>query len=314
MAHSRGLTSLLLNSVLVALIELRGILNTLQRQRKLGMTKTRFGLTVVLVLSCTSAMAQSTNCQIFPGGVIKCSVPQMLSAVPPEFNCQIGIDSISCSRPLGNDSAQQIVSPPFTPFFIPSPPKVTNFLRLQQEDLQRLREQADAITKQVQDQDYQEQILNLRKRQVQVLEDEQSIQTAQSPVDYSNVPSGGILAQRIMECGSYDDCDTAILHVKGGPAAVTGQNWLDAINQPVQSQVHLWAMIMAGNVFFGWDGKSHCRPANSSLGQAIAITKLFLESHPQLWNYPAPALIGVALGNVWPCHKPISNENGGDGN
>lgn len=47
-----------------------------------------------------------------------------------------------------------------------------------------------------------------------------------------------------------------------------------------------------------------CVPDKSNIGQAEAIVKKYLETHPETWHYPASGLILVALGEVWSCHKP----------
>lgn len=266
----------------------------------------RIGLGVLLGLACTAVLAQTTTCQEFAGGLIKCSTPQGLSPVPSVTNCQTGIGSISCSQPQGIQPVQPPTTyyPPVTTVITSPQPSVPNFLQQQREEMERSREQADSAREQLRLKEYREQQLDLQKKQLELLEEQQA-QRTEATIDQSSKNTEGNVTQQMVECGNNYGCDTSILHKKGGPRSITGENWLNAMNQPEQSQVHVWAMLMAGNVFFGWSGKSHCPPTNKiSLNQAAAVAKLYLEGHPQLWNYPAPDLIGVALGNVWPCHTP----------
>ena len=63
------------------------------------------------------------------------------------------------------------------------------------------------------------------------------------------------------------------------------------------------AMDMIAKILFKGDGTNHCRPENSTVGQAVAITLKFLNQNPELWNYSAPDLTAAALANAWPCPK-----------
>lgn len=271
----------------------------------------RFGVGAMLALVCTSALAQTTTCQEFQGGLVKCSTPQGLSPVPSITNCQTGIGSISCSQPQGMQSVQPPTTyyPPTTTIITVPQPAVPNYLQQQQEELERSRRQTDSVQEQLQLQEYRERQLDLQRRQVQLLE-EQRVQHDRIVESQSISEGGGRVTQQTVDCGNDYACDTAIIYNKGGPRSVTGKNWLDAINQPDQSKVHVFAWIMLGNVLYGWEGKSHCSPANrgnanlrEALDQAAGIVQVYLKSRPQLWGYPAPDLIGAALGSVWPCQK-----------
>jgi len=87
-------------------------------------------------------------------------------------------------------------------------------------------------------------------------------------------------------------------------ASMTAGNWLKATNLPKSSPEHLAALVLTANILFKWDGNSHCKPERANVEQAMAVTKLFFEEHPQIWHLDAPSGIGVALGNVWPCDSP----------
>ena len=78
-------------------------------------------------------------------------------------------------------------------------------------------------------------------------------------------------------------------------------DWLRASKQPRSSQEFISALVLAGNVLFQWEGKSHCKPERADVDQAMAIAAKFFEEHPQVWHLAAPDGIGAALGNVWPC-------------
>lgn len=73
------------------------------------------------------------------------------------------------------------------------------------------------------------------------------------------------------------------------------QERLDAIKG------NLLAMALIGKVTFAWEGKSHCKPANATVGQAAAITQNYLNENPEIWHYSATVLVGAALGSAWPC-------------
>lgn len=58
---------------------------------------------------------------------------------------------------------------------------------------------------------------------------------------------------------------------------------------------------IVGNILFGWEGKSHCKPEKATLGQAAAIAQKFIKNKPEYWHEPAPGLIGAAFQSVWSC-------------
>jgi len=86
----------------------------------------------------------------------------------------------------------------------------------------------------------------------------------------------------------------------------TGQQWLEKLNSPM-TEDKIDAKVMVGNILFAWEGKSHCKPSLATLGQAVAITKKFLDENPQFWHEEVSNLIGAALGIAWPC--PIQDKD-----
>ena len=84
----------------------------------------------------------------------------------------------------------------------------------------------------------------------------------------------------------------------------SGQQLVDKLNTATATQEdRIEATLLVGNILFNWDGKSHCKPPQATVGQAVAITQKFLNENPKLWHYDAPHLIGTALGIDWPCQK-----------
>lgn len=84
-------------------------------------------------------------------------------------------------------------------------------------------------------------------------------------------------------------------------ATMTGQQLAAKLDMPIDSRERLEGVMLIGNVLFEWEGKSHCKPQAATLGQAAAIAKNFLQANPQLLHYDASTLVGVALGENWPC-------------
>jgi len=65
-------------------------------------------------------------------------------------------------------------------------------------------------------------------------------------------------------------------------ATMTAGEWLKAAKLPKSSSGYLKAMLLAGNVLFKWNGKSHCKPERADVNQAMAIAKQFFQDHPQI--------------------------------
>lgn len=85
-------------------------------------------------------------------------------------------------------------------------------------------------------------------------------------------------------------------------ASSASQERLDATKEDIL------AMVLIGNVTFAWEGKTHCKPSNATVGQARAITQNFLNENPEIWHYSASILVGAALGSVWPCPEKKENK------
>ena len=185
-------------------------------------------IAALLGLTCAVALAQTTTCLEYAGGVIKCSTPQGLSHSPGPLgtNCQIGIGSVSCSHP--QQGLLEPIQPPASfhspqSIVITSPlPAVPNFLQLQRDEMHRSREQTDSMLMQLQQQEYREQQLELQGKLVELLEKQQS-QRAVASVEQPNVDAVGSVSQQIIECGNDYGCDTSILHKRGGPMNITGE-------------------------------------------------------------------------------------------
>lgn len=170
---------------------------------------------------------------------------------------------------------------------------------------ERAQQQFDLAQAQWQQQQYQQQQLDLQKRQVELLEEQQLAQRTQLIVGQQSEPSSKMLTPEMLtqelNCGSPNYCDTTILHKPAD--VVTGENWLNAINRPTTTKVHTFAMILAGEVFFWWEGKSHCPPVGITLNQAISLAELYLQRRPQMQHYPAPSLLAAAFMTEWPCQE-----------
>jgi Rap1a immunity proteins len=85
--------------------------------------------------------------------------------------------------------------------------------------------------------------------------------------------------------------------------SLTGQHLLAKLESDAAEQMH--ATMFVGQVLFEWEGKSHCKPPEATLGQAVALTKNFLKANPHLWHHEAAHLVAAALQLAWPCrhHK-----------
>ncbi len=80
----------------------------------------------------------------------------------------------------------------------------------------------------------------------------------------------------------------------------TGQQLMERLEDS-SAESRIEGMRLVGDILFAWEGKSHCKPPQATVGQAVAITQKFLTENPHLWHYDAPHLVGAALGRVWPC-------------
>jgi len=80
----------------------------------------------------------------------------------------------------------------------------------------------------------------------------------------------------------------------------TGQDLIQMLNA-AREKDRIEAKIFIGNILFDWEGKSHCKPPQATVGQAVAITQKFLNENPKIWHYEAAAIVGAALGDAWPC-------------
>ena len=89
---------------------------------------------------------------------------------------------------------------------------------------------------------------------------------------------------------------------------MTGQQWLEKLKKTSHEKDVAIAMILAGDVLFQWDGKSHCKPNNATVGQAVEITIKYIKDRPEIWHLNAVNLIGAALGIAWPC-EPQTQKN-----
>ena len=88
---------------------------------------------------------------------------------------------------------------------------------------------------------------------------------------------------------------------KRADATMTIGHWLESIRATKSQPEHLKAFILAGDILFKWEGKSHCKPERANVNQAVAIAEKYFQDNPQIWHLDAPTGIGVALGNSWPC-------------
>src|SRR6185437_14368990 len=61
----------------------------------------RMGFGILCWLSCAAAWGQTTNCLVYPGGLVRCTTPQGLTSPTPSTNCQVSGSMIRCSQPQG---------------------------------------------------------------------------------------------------------------------------------------------------------------------------------------------------------------------
>lgn len=124
----------------------------------------RFGLGVLLSLLPAAIWGQTTNCLVYPGGVVQCSSPQGLTTPPSPTNCQVGNGMIRCSQPQGITPVAPLPSPPPMPVYRQAPLPAPQNPSLQQPQYQQLQfdQTRERLRQEQQELDRQQQQLNSR--------------------------------------------------------------------------------------------------------------------------------------------------------
>lgn len=63
------------------------------------------------------------------------------------------------------------------------------------------------------------------------------------------------------------------------------------------------AMGYVSGVADSYQGDVVCLPTGATVGQLVAVTKKFLDEHPDQWNLPANLLVGRSLHLAFPCQS-----------